>query len=84
MRSGDGLSAETKAALEAALQAHVNDIRDGYLVGGYALEAHLVKFEDDGRHHYLFISPDRQAYHSTLGLLQTAMDDFTVPDDGDD
>ena len=78
------MSADTKAALESALQAHVNDERHGYLVGGYALEAHLVKFEDDGRHHYLFISPDRQAYHSTLGLLQTAMDDFTVMDDGDE
>lgn len=66
------------------MQAHVDDEREGYFVGGYALETHLVKIEDDGRHHYLFICPDRQAYHSTLGLLQTAMDDFTVPDDGDD
>lgn len=78
------MSDETKADLETALQKHIDSERDGYFLAGYAIEAHLVPVEDDGRHHYFSIYPDNQPYHSTYGLLQTAIDDFTTPDEGDE
>lgn len=75
------MSTETRAALENALQAHVDDDRPGYFVSGYVLQAHLVPIEDDGRHHYFTMHAENQPYHSTYGLLQTAIDDFVVVDD---
>lgn len=74
------MSAETKAAIEAALQAHVDDERTGFLVSAYTLTCHLATLEDD-RSHYLYLTPARQPYHSTLGLMQVSMDDFVNDDD---
>tara|TARA_R110002051_G_scaffold1853_2_gene10161 strand:- start:1271 stop:1534 length:264 start_codon:yes stop_codon:yes gene_type:complete len=79
------MSAETKAAFEAALQAHIADemqARDGaqnVLVGAYVCKAHyndLIESIDDSYSRYLLVKPDRQEYHVTYGLLLTAQDDF--------
>ena len=77
------MSDDTKAALEDALQAHVNDARPGFLVSGYTLTCHLATVEDEGSH-YLYMQPTRQAYHATLGLMQVSMDDFVNGCDEDD
>lgn len=78
------MSEQTKQALETALQTHIDSAREGYFVSGYAIQVHLVPIEDDGRHHYFSLFPDNQPYHSSYGLLQTAIDDFVQQDDGDD
>lgn len=77
------MSVDTKTALEDALQAHINLVRPGFLVSGYSIVMHLATLEDDSSH-YFYLNPTRQPYHATLGLMQTAMDDFINGDtDGD-
>jgi hypothetical protein len=77
------MSEATKTALEAALQAHVQDeAADDYpqlLVSGYVAKVHFIDMsEDDNTSHFYFIRPDTQAYHETYGLLLTAQDDFVA------
>lgn len=80
------MSDATKAALEAALQAHVADEMDDGFVSGYVTKIHVVRMSgNDGSSHYLFVKPDQQAYHETYGLLMTASDDFVNSSiEGDD
>lgn len=77
------MSTETKQALENALQAHIDDERSGFLVSGYSLVAHLATLESE-RFHYFYLNPNRQPYHATLGLLNTAIDDLVRSGDDDD
>ena len=81
------MSAQTKADLEAALQAHTADIIEGTMLSGYIIQAHVVQMtEDDDRYRYIFVTPERQPYHETYGLIMTAQDDFVnrEVDDEDD
>ena len=77
------MSDATRDTLETALQAHIDDVRGGYLVSGYTLTCHLATLEDD-KSHYFYIQPARQPYHATLGLMQVSMDDFVNGCDEDD
>lgn len=79
------MSVDTKAALEAALQAHVADEwresqgAANIMVNAYACKVHVIdldKSADAPESRYFFIRPDRQEYHTTYGLLLTAQDDF--------
>lgn len=79
------MSAETKTALEAALQAHVaaelNERRASanVMVNAYACKVHVIDLDAAAAtpvSEYLFIKPDAQEYHVTYGLLLTAQDDF--------
>lgn len=65
------MSAETKAALEAALQAHINDeSEDEEFVTGYVLQATATSFDaESGRaNSYWFYAQENQPVHVTLGL----------------
>lgn len=65
------MSAETKAALDAAITAHVTDETGGALVTGWVVQAAGIKGEDmDEGVSYLYREiPDRQPAYVTLGLL---------------
>lgn len=80
------MSAETKAALENALDAHIADEREGFMVGDYVLQTHIVSIhEDEGKSFYHFMH-STQPYHSVVGLLETALADYAdgaVSDDDD-
>jgi hypothetical protein len=66
----------TKAALEDALAAHIADEREGFMVGDYVLETHIISIEEDaGRSFYHFMH-STQPYHSIVGLLETALSDY--------
>lgn len=69
--------------LDAAMQAHVDSVRGGYLVTGYTLTCHLSTIEDN-RSHYYFMQPARQPYHVTLGLMQLSIDDYINGEEEDD
>lgn len=65
------MSAETKAELEAALQAHLTDESpDNILVTGYLYGASLAIFDEGNstRHTYWFDAQDNQPPHVTRGL----------------
>ena len=88
------MSAETKAAFEAALQAHVADEWNSntgtpnIIANAYVCKVHLLDLAEDIDTHnsyYLLVKPDRQEHHATYGLLLTAQDDFlTATRDDDD
>jgi hypothetical protein len=67
------VSAETKAALDAAIAAHVADESEqpGTIVTGYALIASHATTEDFDaeRTGYLAEYADRQPFHVGLGLV---------------
>jgi hypothetical protein len=78
------MSAETKAALEAALQAHVESTWPEHMpssrpvVGAYVCEVAVVDLNEsvEGQmSHYFRCTTDNQDYHVTYGLLSTALDD---------
>lgn len=67
------MSAETKAALDAAITAHVEDEAEapGTLLTGYALIASHSTVEnfDDEITQYLVDYADQQPFHAALGLV---------------
>lgn len=66
------MSEATKAALEAAIQAHVTDESDNEdLVTNYVLGCALTSFSAEreiDRHSYWFESSDNQPAHITRGM----------------
>ena len=77
------MSAKTKADLEAAMFAHINDEEESpHVVTGWVLAAATSAFdgEDRGTHSYWFDGAERQAPHITVGLV-CMLNDWS---DGDD
>lgn len=72
------MSAETKAALDAAIQAHYGDLTDGGFVSAYVLQIVGATMEDyeTGNYRYLRTVSSHQAPHVTSGLLNYAKDDL--------
>lgn len=65
------MSAQTKAALEVAIAAHLADEMDGAILTGYAVVAcgpRVEAMDDRTSYHYEF--PPSQAFHSSFGLGQ--------------
>jgi hypothetical protein len=65
------MSEQTKSALEAALQAHVQDESEQpSLLTGYVLAASATTFDDHApdEHGYWFEATDNQPTHVTRGL----------------
>lgn len=75
------MSAETKAALDAAIEAHMRDTtQGGALVTAYVVYAAYVNTEiEEGKTGYRYIVADGQPYHSTLGLGQSLVSDLVMP-----
>lgn len=75
------MSAETKAALDAALEAHLRDETEGgALVTAYVVYAAFVNTEiEEGKTGYKCIIADGQPYHSTLGLGHSLVSDLVMP-----
>jgi hypothetical protein len=73
------MSAVTKAALEAAMYAHISDEEEApQLITGWVISAATSSFGDDGDqnvHSYWFESADNQAPHITHGLI-TMVDEW--------
>lgn len=81
------MSAETKAALAQAIEAHVRDEADGAVTVGWELiAAHVtpdgLASEGDNACHYLEEHPDGQFIHVARGLADILPDFFEVEDDG--
>ncbi|MDP3208122.1 MAG: hypothetical protein Q8M65_03145 [Rhodoglobus sp.] len=74
------MSAETKAALEAAIEAHVRD-EDDAIVIGYVLYIAEMSADLDAAdvNSYKLERPAGQNYHSSLGLMHSMILDFTTP-----
>lgn len=62
------MSAETKAALDAAIRAHVADEYDGSLTASWLVAAEYVPEHDDGMTHILDVVADNQSSVTTIGL----------------
>jgi hypothetical protein len=70
------MSAETKAALEAAIEAHVADECDGDLAGAWVLVTEtttLAEMDEDDSVFYI-TTRNNQSRFLTDGLLYTALD----------
>lgn len=79
------MSAETKAALEDALAAHLADERDGMVIGYVLYAAYTnAELDTDDVNGYYFLRPAGQPYHSSLGLMYSMLEDFTMPTHGSD
>ena len=81
------MSAETKAAFETALQAHIADEWQtdtgarNVIATAYVCKVHVIDLDrsaDDPESRYFFVKPTNQEYHATYGLLMTAQDDFVT------
>lgn len=79
------MSAETKAALDTALAAHIADEGDGAFLTGYVLLAAAVPSDgsmDSTR--YLTAFAENQPYHSAYGLAHQLVDGFDLAWSDDD
>ena len=82
------MSEQTKAALDAALAAHIDDECEGALVSGYVLQA--AYFNGDtirhGTNGYMREFAEGQAFHVGYGLANQLIDYYRNPDwyDGED
>lgn len=67
------MSAETKAALDAAIQAHIADSsQSDSVVTGYALivaHANMSDFDQDQTRYYVEYA-ERQPFYAALGLVR--------------
>ena len=72
------MSEQTKAALDAAIAAHVADLSGSLIVSGYVLcIAHQgIEDMDASRTRYLGEFSDKLAYHSALGLAGYLIDEI--------
>lgn len=87
------MSAETKDAIERAIQAHIDAealiSSDSNTVVGWILMAaytNLADFGNDRGHSYFPITPDQQPFHHTLGLagiLDQSVADMWASDDSE-
>lgn len=80
------MSAETKAALEAALAAHIADQADGDIVTDWALIAAISSLDDlgTGRTRYFIEAITNQPVHVTAGLFRYAGEHVIWPDEDND
>lgn len=76
------MSQQTKAALDAALAAHVDDMCGGALVSGYVLQAAYFNGEtiQHGTNGYLREFAEDQAFHVGRGLAEMLTDYYRNPD----
>lgn len=83
---GTPVTADTKAALEAALNAHIAALTEGDIVTDWTLIAATTTVENigTGTTRYWCEGNDHQPLHVTIGLLQYARDTATWGDDEDD
>lgn len=80
------MSDQTKAALDAAVAAHVAEVSDGDLVTDWALVAATTTVENigTGRTGYLLESNDNQPVHVMTGLFRYASENTLWGNDEDD
>lgn len=80
------MSAATKAALDAALSAHIADVIDGYLITDWALIAATTSVENigTGTTRYWCEGNEGQPVHVTIGLLQYGRETTTWGDEDDE
>lgn len=71
------MSEQTKAALDAAIAAHVADDRPGHYVSGYLLQVVGNNLEDRLSWYQQYF-PESQPFHVTAGLATVA--DMAVSD----
>ena len=80
------MSATTKAALEAAMFAHINDEEESpHHITAWVLAAAISAFDGDdrGQHTYWFDRAENQAPHITVGMI-AMFDDWAGGNDEDD
>ena len=80
------MSDATKAALDAALSAHVADESDGAMLTSYFVQASALPLESPNTSStwYGTFEPDGQAFHVSLGLIQMAVKYATLNEQRDD
>lgn len=80
------MTVDTKAALEAAIDAHIAEQCDGNLVTHYALIAATTTMADigSGATSYFLEANSHQPLHVTIGLLSVGIDRVSNMDDDDD
>jgi hypothetical protein len=80
------MSVETKAALDAAIDAHLADECDGAIVTGYVFHAAFMNPELDGleAHGYFAEFPEGQPAHVCLGLAMMQKSHIEDSSFGDD
>lgn len=76
------VSEATKAALDAALAAHIDDECEGALVSGYVIQAAYFNGAtiEHGTHGYMREFADNQAFHVGMGLATMLTDYYRNPD----
>ena len=62
------MSDATKAALDAAVRAHIADEYDDSLTSSWLLIAERVSDEDDGMTHIVDVAADMQSATTSIGL----------------
>ena len=62
------MSTDTKAALDAAIRAHIADEHDDSLTASWVLIAERMPDEDDGNSHIVDVVADMQSAVTTIGL----------------
>lgn len=79
------MSDETKAALAAALAAHIADVSDGDIPTDWAMIVAISSLDDigTGRTRYFIEANDNQPIHVTTGLFRYA-GEHVIWDDDDD
>lgn len=83
------MSAETKAAMESAFEAHFADeLSDGVLTGYVYMLSGVTRDQiEDGGSAYIWDTPTTQPLHATMGLvryLKMRSDDYLMGSDVDD
>jgi hypothetical protein len=80
------MSAETKADLYRALQAHILDSVDGQIVTDWALVAATTTFDNigSGVTSYFVEGNENQPVHVTVGLLRYGGEHSTFGDSDDE
>ena len=80
------MSDETKAALEAAVTAHIADVTEGDLVTDWAMVAATTTLDNigTGTTRYWCEGNNAQPIHVTIGLLRYGSEHATFGDDDDD
>lgn len=66
------MSAETRAALDAAIEAHLTDVTQGIVTEWVLYAAAIAPDCDDHERWYHRVLPNGQPTHATLGLLNKA------------
>lgn len=74
------MSEQTKAALDAAIRAHVADEHDGSLAASWLVITERVPLDgDDGYSHVMDVVPDGQSSVTTMGLAYFVAQNRSLP-----